>query len=153
MHDWAMLEAEYINDPTASTTTLSKKYGIPTGTLSCRMSRDKWLEKRQAKSLKIKEASIENATLTQIEKASQFCSADLKVSEAIREKIAQKLSEELTANELNSLSQAADKAQKIGRLALGLTTNNEGLTEVTDPMKELEEATKILKEQGINVQH
>ena len=150
-HDWITIEADYINDTTQSTSSLSNKYGVPAGTIGARMAKFKWNDKRQEKSLKVKTESIQRATEDQITVASQFCSDDLEVSIKIRKKVAELMLTIDSPNDINALAAAADKAQKIGRLALGLSTSNSELTNKTDDLDELKATIEYLKASGIEV--
>lgn len=149
-YNWIKVEADYITDPTHTTKTLSDKYGIPEGTIATHMAKHKWVDKRNMKTSKVKEKTIEKATERAINQAAQFCSEDLKISIEIRNKIAKMIDSIDSPSEINSLSQAADKAQKIGRLALGLTTSNEGMVDIKDPLDELTNTEQFLKDHGVD---
>ena len=58
----------------------------------------------------------------------KFNADDLKMARAIRAKAAQMMQTATTPSQLQALAAAVDKAQKVGRLALGASTENNTVT-------------------------
>lgn len=127
--DWAAIKTEYI---TSSITfaELSKKTGIPSATLQKRGSLEEpsWTVQRNNISESITKSATESLTHQRLQFLIDSNRADVEVAERLRTKIREHLDVAASAAELKSLSGALKDAQSVARLALGLTTENSGLS-------------------------
>jgi hypothetical protein len=138
---------------------LEAEYGIQYSTISLRCNKEGWQEERAIFERKLKE-DIDAKKRKELLKASlEFDSSSLKLAKAIqaeigqllvgaqhqRQKIAAGLESEkkiFTSSSLSSLAMALATAQKVGRLALGESTENG--RDVGDFRAELDEARSIV---------
>ena len=123
--DWAELEALYVADNTTTIQSIADKYGVTFSAVKSQHQKGKWLEKRKKKTENIVQKITEQAEKTAIDIAVKFNADDIKIAQAIKAKIVHALrAEEISPQEINSLSNSLATAQKVGRLALGMTTDN-----------------------------
>lgn len=114
---------------------LAEKHGIKAAGVMTRAANEGWEAERKQEQAK---TSLESASIIskyRIDELVKFNEDDIKVARAIRSKAAQMLSEADTPAALRSLASAFDTAQKIGRLALGASTENSNVsTRALDPL-------------------
>lgn len=138
---------------------LEAEYNVNYGTIALRCKKEGWQEERAIFERKLKE-DIDAKKRKELLKASvEFDSSSLKLAKAIqaeigqllvaaqyeRQKIAQGLEPErkiFTSSALSSMAMALSTAQKVGRLALGESTENG--RDVGDFRAELDEARAIV---------
>jgi hypothetical protein len=138
---------------------LEAEYNVNYGTIALRCKKEGWQEERAIFERKLKE-DIDAKKRKELLKASvEFDSSSLKLAKAIqaeigqllvaaqyeRQKIAQGLEPErkiFTSSALSSMAMALATAQKVGRLALGESTENG--RDVGDFRAELDEARAIV---------
>lgn len=128
--DWSVIESLYINDNTTTHQQLADRFNKPLGTIKNRATKGKWLEKRNLKQANVIQKATEKATKSQIEIASKFNEDDIKLSQLLKSKVVGLLNSDndLTPTELNACANTLATSQKIGRLALGLSTDNSMLS-------------------------
>lgn len=127
--DWSALELEYVRG-SMSYKELGDKHGIKEATVRQRSNRHDWSQKRHELSQKLEAAAQAEHIDKRVDELVKFNEDDLKVARAIRAKIARKISasDELSANDLRALAGAHEAAQRVGRLAMGATTENTGMS-------------------------
>ena len=125
--DWAALRVEYINSA-LQYKDLAAKHGLKEGTVRQRGNRENWGDERNAASRAVTQASNQKIGLSRVEELVKFNEDDVRVAKAIRAKAANMLKNANTPTDISALARAFDTAQKIGRLALGATTENNGVT-------------------------
>lgn len=128
--DWNALELEFVNGA-MTYGELAQKHGLKEGTVRQRANRNEWVEKRNALSQSVTSKAQENLSEKRVDELTQFNQDDLKVAVALREQISKAIlikGEELSPQELRALAGAHEAAQRVGRLALGATTENTGLS-------------------------
>lgn len=139
--DWAALRLEYINGA-MTMAELAAAHGIKDGTLRQRVNRDRaegddWHEARNALSRAVTAEAQNRLGALRVDALAEFNQADLDLAVAIRERAKEMLDSGvttqddgeaagLTSRDLNAIAKAAESAQKIGRLALGVSTENLG---------------------------
>lgn len=121
--DWAKIRLEYING-TMSLRDLAKTHKIKAAGIMAKAAKQKWEEERKQLSAKISKAAGDIIAETRAEELSKFNKTDLKAATQIRAKAGSMLVRDMSPQDLNSLASVFEKAQKIGRLALGATTEN-----------------------------
>lgn len=126
--DWPKLKLEYVQTRT-TIAELAAKYGIKPETVKKQAERGQWgMERLKFEQLSIAKAA-EEAAVERVAELTSFNRDDLKVAKAIRARVARRLGavgEEIPAAELRLLASAAEAAQRMGRLALGASTENVG---------------------------
>lgn len=131
--DWTHIKLEYING-SMSMRELATKHGINPAGLFRRAANEKWDEERKQKSAKVSEASQTLIEASRAEELAKFNEDDLKLARAIRANVAKHLNDaqlsqtKIAPNVVRALAGAAETAQRIGRLALGVPTNNTGIS-------------------------
>ena len=124
--DWITIKTEYVNG--AEYSALADKYKIKEATVRQQSSRHKWLEERHKMSLAVTAKAISVLVESRAEQLANFNADDIRVAKAIRAKAATMMRNASSPQDLRARSGAFDTAQKIGRLALGATTENNGVT-------------------------
>jgi hypothetical protein len=126
--DWQALETEFVNGFT-SYEDLAIARGINPATLRKRGERGGWTDKRHVLAQSVTNQAQEKLTISRVDELAQFNSDSLDAAKAIRLNAAARLENDgLTPNELRSLAGALEAAQRIGRLALGASTDTKEIT-------------------------
>ena len=127
--DWVKLRTEYV---TSSITQreLAEKHGIKAAGVMARAApaREGWDELRKQESAKVSKAVLEASVPDRANEMEKFNADDLRMARAIRAKAAQMMAGTTTPQDLSALARAVDVAQKVGRLALGVSTENSQVT-------------------------
>jgi hypothetical protein len=132
--DWTALRVEYVHS-SITMRELADKHSIKAAGVMRRAANEGWDAERKQESAKVIMASGAAAADNRIDELIKFNQDDIKVARAIRSKAAQMLNEADTPAALRSLASAFDTAQKIGRLALGASTENSNVsTRALDPL-------------------
>ncbi len=127
--DWLIIKAEYVNG-TESVTDVAKRHNVSQAAANKRATREKWSEERLEKSKIVQKKADERLSAVRTEELAKFNEDDLLVARTIRSQVAAVINKareakrDLDAKELRSLAGAAEAAQRIGRLALGASTQN-----------------------------
>lgn len=133
MADWTALKLEYVNG-SMSLRELADKHDIKSAGVMKRAASEGWDDERKQISAKVSAEAQAILDEQRPNELARFNEDDLRVAKAIRSQVATHISKAqqdkrvLSANELRTLAGAAEAAQKMGRLALGVTTNNTGLS-------------------------
>lgn len=153
------LKLEFVNG-TMTLRALADKHGVSYTSIRQWASRYEWSKARNDISHAITKKAFASQVKTRIEELTQFNSDDLKMAKALRAGAASlmnKYSQEqkISLEDLSKIARIVADAQKIGRLALGASTDNAGIGDdeqgpilITDvPIKEYKEALeKALEE-------
>lgn len=136
---WDEARTAYITSR-KSVAELARELGVSSDALSKRVQRGGWQADRLAFSSKITREATERIGEARVSQLAKFNEQDLLLAQALRARVAQKIRSSdaegavpLSVSELRSLALAAESAQRIGRLALGATTQNEGQAAPDDP--------------------
>jgi len=135
--DWDILQQEYVQGR-MTLDELAQTHCVKPDTVRKQATRHKWGAKRlEFQQVAIAKAA-EQASIERVTDLIAFNRDDLKVARAIRARVARRLGEpgvEIPSIELRQLAAAAVHAQRIGRLALGASTDNVvPPTQPTDPI-------------------
>jgi hypothetical protein len=125
--DWTALRVEYVNS-SLQYKELADKHGLKEGTVRQRANREKWAEERNALSRAVTQKATVDLVDTRADDLAKFNEDDLKMARAIRAKAARMMGNDLSPQDLRALAGAVDAAQKVGRLALGVSTENSAVT-------------------------
>ena len=133
------LKVEFINGK-MSLRELAEAHGVKYDALRQVAARGEWMDERHRASQIVTATAIDSQIKTRVSELSQFNKDDLQMAKAIRASAARILTESsqpspdgkppkrLTLGELGQLARVVNDAQKIGRLALGASTDNHELT-------------------------
>lgn len=125
--DWTRLRAEYVTSA-VTLRDLAYRHGIKPAGVMRRAANEGWDAQRKQESAKVSKAALEVSKEDRVAVLAQFNADDLKMARALRAKAAQMMAATNTPADLRALAGAIDVAQKVGRLALGATTGNTGLS-------------------------
>lgn len=128
-NDWDMLRTEYVSS-SISIRELAKKHNCSEDALEKRAGREQWTEARRKLSAEVQAKADAELADKRAKELIELNEQDLGLAKAIKSQIAKHLNkanqnkEPLSIRELRLLASASESAQKIGRLALGVSTSN-----------------------------
>jgi hypothetical protein len=127
--DWELIRKEYVNGKD-SVRELALRFKVSENALEKRSAKGKWAEARRNMAEKVVAWADAKVAEVRVDQIAQFNTDDLRMARAIRAKAAALLSAAgpKSAADLRALAGAVEVAQKVGRLALGMTTENTGLS-------------------------
>ena len=130
--DWPAIKLAFING-SMSTAECAAQFGVQPEALRQRCARGKWMAERQQLSQAVTAVAQAKIAKTKAQELSEFDSEDARMSRALRAVAARMLvdankegAKRLTPTEARTIASLAEAAQKIGRIALGGTTENHG---------------------------
>jgi hypothetical protein len=126
--DWQTIDREYIQG-SETIGQIAVRHGLLENTVKRHSNRHKWSVKRLEFQARAEAKAQTLAIKDRAKQLSSFNDDDLKVARALRARVARRLSvqdKELNSGELRQLAASAEAAQRIGRLALGASTDNFG---------------------------
>lgn len=127
--DWDLIRTEYVSS-SISIRELAEKYNCSADALEKRAHTQSWTEQRRKISAEVLAKADAEITERRAKELISFNEQDLQIAKAIRSQIAKHISEAmssqtlLSTRDIRTLASAAESAQKIGRLALGVSTSN-----------------------------
>ncbi len=127
MTDWKALETEYVHG-TMSMRELAESHGIKSAGLMRRAASEKWDEQRKQKSAAVSKVVSSVLTELRIDELTTFNLADLGYAKTLQEKAESMMKSVDSPQALLAIAKTFDAAQKIGRLALGVSTASNELT-------------------------
>ena len=125
--DWAALKVEYVNSA-LTYGELAERHGLKAGTVRQRANREGWNDSRNAVSQFVTATATEQITENRVDELIKFNAEDLATAKAIRNKAIAMMDGIESPSDLRALAGAVDVAQKVGRLALGASTENSAQT-------------------------
>lgn len=125
--DWGKLQAEYITG-IMSLRELAANHDIKPATVMARAAKGKWDDLRKQHQAKISSEAIQAAEIDKTEELRIFNQQCVEAARMIRQKSWEMLGVGGNSpQDIRALASAIESAQKIGRLALGATTDNADL--------------------------
>lgn len=127
--DWAKIKLEFVHT-NARVADLAAKYSLKEDTIWKKVTRDGWTDMRADAEQKAFANAAGELAKQRVKDLAKFNEDDLKIARAIRGRIATRFNNAeaaITPSELRSLAATAEAAQRMGRLALGASTDNVGL--------------------------
>lgn len=124
-----VLRTEYVNT-TISIRELADKHQCSFEAIQKRSIRDGWLDQRRKLSAEVLAKVDAEIVERRVKELNEFNEQDIKIAKALRSQIALHINtalqskDPLTPKEIKTLTSALADAQKIGRLALGVSTSN-----------------------------
>ena len=125
--DWEKLRSEYITTR-ITLRELADKHGIKAAGVMRRAANEYWEAERKQESAKVSSAVINASAEVRVAELDKFNADDLKMARAIRARAAQMMATVTSPQDLRAIAGAVDAAQKVGRLALGVSTNSNEIT-------------------------
>jgi single-stranded DNA-specific DHH superfamily exonuclease len=127
--EWEKLRMEYVSS-NITIRELAEKYGHSEDAIEKRAGRESWTDARRKLSAEVLAKADAELAEKRAKELIEFNEQDLKIAKAIRAQIAKHINDAmatgipLSSSELRRLASSAESAQKIGRLALGVSTSN-----------------------------
>ena len=161
--DWNAIKFQYIHNNIA-VAELAREHGVKENTLWQRITRGGWAELKVGAEQKAFADAAANFSKERVKELTTFNKDDLRIARALRIRVGNRLGQKeangeasaLSAGELRMLAATAEAAQRMGRLALGASTDNvghggtggEGPVEVVNVSKEeyIKARAEILQE-------
>ena len=145
---------------------LAKEYNIPANTVYNHSADELWLDQRATFQTKLQNELDDERRKQLVKQSIDFDSSSLTLARAIQNEITMLLRQAqderkealsaakakdrrvkpFTASSLNSLSMALSIAQRVGRLALGETTENTNVSGTIDNRTQVDEALSIVRD-------
>lgn len=137
--DWAAIRVEYVSG-VETYRAIAKRHAIKEATVRQRASREGWSDQRHTASQTVTEEAEAAIGAGRVAELVKFNDEDLRMARLIRARAAQMMEaasgrekggkqvDLLKPADLRALASAVEAAQKIGRLALGATTENTSVT-------------------------
>ncbi|VEH67288.1 Uncharacterised protein [Rodentibacter pneumotropicus] len=130
-YDWGAIKVQFINS-SLSTREFAEQNDIPFGTLKRKVSKELWLEERSNIAPMVIQRSVEKIIDNRVDELTKFEKENLKAISKAQNKVIGMLEMCEKPNEIKALSSALVDFQKVYRLALGASTENQATQEVTD---------------------
>jgi hypothetical protein len=121
--DWIALRTEFVHGA-GTLRDLSKKHGIKEGTISSRAARENWQDERRTLQESARQRIDDELIDERVSELAKFNEDDLKVARALRAKAASMLNTTNGPVNMRALAGVFETAQRMGRLALGASTEN-----------------------------
>lgn len=131
--NWKSIKKDYVHGDYTSR-ELSEKHKVPEGTIRARISREDWATTRSEVQQKIVSAATEKLANRTVDELAKFNEDGIKLARAFNAQVAKHIQSAQAANrtippnEIRSLAATAEVAQRMGRLAMGQTTDNTGVS-------------------------
>ena len=131
--DWVSVRIAYVHS-TKTIAQVADDFGINPHGVEGRSERERWVDLRRKASESIGAAVEARLIKERTDELTAWNRLDLTIAKAIRRQIAAKVNAAEKANltlepkDIRALSGSAESTQRIGRLALGATTENTGVS-------------------------
>jgi transposase-like protein len=131
--DWDAIRVEYVSTR-ISIAKLAAKHGVSENALEKRASKGQWADARRRMAEEIVHSADSALIARAVDALTEFNDADVKVAQALRAQVTRNINEAQAAcktlppKTIEALARAAVNAQRIGRLALGMSTENSSVS-------------------------
>lgn len=127
--DWDALKYDYMFN-SVTFVELAKKYNVSETSIRKQSSRNNWPVEKQQSAEKVQNTAFDKMQEQRSTQLAQWNDEDIRLARAMRAKAAQIMmdAEKTDAATLRSIASIADTAQKIARLAFGVSTENSTVT-------------------------
>lgn len=132
--DWVAVRIAYVHS-TLSLSQVAEDYGINRKAVEGRCEREGWVALRRQAQESMGAAVAARIAAEKTEELAAWNQNDIRVAKSLRQQIAKAVNdanaiagEPLSARDIRALAGAAVDMQKMGRLALGATTENTGVS-------------------------
>ncbi|OOH91868.1 hypothetical protein BMT54_01795 [Pasteurellaceae bacterium 15-036681] len=130
-YDWVKLKLEFVKS-SLSIRDFAEAYGVPYSTFSKKVMREKWSSERNQIGIKLESKSVEKTVEDKSTELAKFEAKSLKAIAVAQDGIINALSVGGKPNEVKALTGALVDLQKVYRLALGASTENQATGSVED---------------------
>lgn len=133
---WTQIKSDYVIMGMTARALVEKyaEHGLAQTTIERRAERHKWGAERRRHQADAENKIIEEMGRVRVQELIKFNTDDLKIAKALRARVVRRLTDAekeggqaLGTSELRQLASVCETAQKMGRLALGATTQNNGI--------------------------
>jgi hypothetical protein len=131
--EWDVIRQEYITSQ-ITLRDLADKHNVSEDAVEKRAQRESWSEAKRKLSAEVLAKADAELAESRAKELIKFNDEDLNVAKALRAQIAKHIKSAMASNtplsthDIKRLTSAAVDAQKIGRLALGVSTSNNEVT-------------------------
>lgn len=126
--DWDAIKYDYIFN-SVTFVELAKKYGVSETAIRKQSSRNNWPVEKQQAGDKVQKSAFDLMQENRAVQLATWNDEDIRLARAMRSKAAQMMvAGDVDAATLRSIASVADTAQKIARLAFGVSTENSTVT-------------------------
>ncbi|MDH2927917.1 hypothetical protein [Lonepinella koalarum] len=130
-YDWVAIKLEFVKS-SLSTRDFAEAFDIPYSTFSKKVMREQWENERKQIGSKLEAKSIEKSIENRADELSEFETTTLKAIRIAQSDIIIKISTCEKAGDMKSLTSSLVDLQKVYRLALGASTENQATGTTTD---------------------
>jgi hypothetical protein len=138
--DWAAAKLQYVSTD-ITLLELSKQLKVHEHTVRRQSRIDKWVEQRTAFNAEVARKSQAVQAQSRVQKLKEWNESDFRIAAALRSQVARQLNKfakvqqeeefDPPLSEIQRMSQIIESSQRIARLSLGATTDNQG--NINDP--------------------
>lgn len=156
MINWEAARFGYISNHTMTLAEVAEKYHAAPATVWRRSGQEGWKEQRKAASEKLIEKVRERTTLSQSEELAHCNEDDLRIAALFKARVEARVEARLKQatdipdHAMRSLEAVAEGAQRIARLALGVSTEN--LHTTHDPYAQMSDAELAAELQRLGIE-
>lgn len=128
-YDWVKLKLEFVKS-SLSTRDFAEAFGIPYSTFSKKVMQEKWVDERKHIGSRLEAKSVEKAIEDKSSELAKFEGKSLQAIAIAQDEIIQGLMAGGKPNEIKALTSALVDLQKVYRLSLGASTENQSVQDV-----------------------
>ena len=132
--DWEIIRLEYIHS-SKTLAQVSREFGVSERAAQKRSERHGWAAQRRAAAEKVAQAAAAEIERRRLKSLVDWNEKDLQLAAGLRGRVASAVAASLKSPDgqlspasIRQLAGAAESIQRIGRLALGATTDNQGVS-------------------------
>lgn len=132
--DWNIVRLAYVHS-SKTLAQVARDFGLTDSAVEKRSEREEWARLRRETSETVSRAASERIEAERAKELAAWNDADLRVARALRGQVVAAINsavnnaKPLRPADVRGLASAAEAAQRIGRLALGATTENTGISD------------------------
>lgn len=146
-YDWVAIKVQFINS-SLSISEFSTKYDIPLGTLKKQVAQGAWIEERSRVGTETVRKSVEVSSDIRAYQLTELEQENINLAKKAQSKLHHMLDTAENANQVSTVATAMVNLQKVYRLALGASTDNQATGATTDFAQWLEEIESGKFERG-----
>lgn len=129
-YDWVAIKVQFINS-SLTIPEFSEKYDIPLGTLKKQVAQGSWMDERSRVGAETVRKSIEVSSDVRAYQLTELESKNIELAKKAQRKLDYMLDTAENANQVSTVANAMVNLQKVYRLALGGSTENQETKEVS----------------------
>ena len=125
--DWPALKLEFVNG-SETLGEVAERHGLKSAAVRKRAEREGWQAARHTASHVVTQAASERLLTSRADELAKFNDDDIRLAHALKARAEELMAGNLSPNDLRALAGVMDTAQKVGRLALGASTENSSVS-------------------------